>query len=287
MEHFQVKRMPVVQALLLAAGMLTSCEKDTTEPVQIVDEDAITRARAVYSNRSINFNSYSNGTYTQANAISDFGNVGSWAASRTYISSKHLRVTLLPNDLGSSGGLITDVNIDNHSLYTLSFDVRFHSQFDWSRGGKVGFGLKIGDGNTGCDKADDGNGGSARLMWTTNNFTTPPKFKPYVYYKDMPDNCGDNFGVFYPSSGGLEKTVWYTVTIEVKSNSGSSTNGYLKYIINGTTIVDQAIRWTTNDAKRYVEELAVSTYRGGTTPDWESDTIGYIYFDNVSWSTPY
>src|SRR5690606_13158509 len=101
------------------------------------------------------------------------------------------------------------------------------------------------------------------------------------YYKDMPGNCGHDFGKKYPSSGSIQKGTWYTVKIYVKSNSGSSTNGRVKYTINGTTVLDTAIRWTTNDTKRLINKLAFSTFRGGSTPDWESSTDGYIYFDDL------
>lgn len=52
-------------------------------------------------------------------------------------------------------GVIAQIDVTDGSEYELHYDVKYHSQFDWIRGGKVGFGFKIGDGNTGCDKADD------------------------------------------------------------------------------------------------------------------------------------
>ncbi|CAF2915560.1 unnamed protein product [Rotaria sp. Silwood2] len=53
------------------------------------------------------------------------------------------------------------------SAYELDFDVKFHSQFDWGRGEKVGFGfgIGIGNGNTGCKIPTDGAGGSFCLVW--------------------------------------------------------------------------------------------------------------------------
>ncbi|CAF3144779.1 unnamed protein product [Rotaria sp. Silwood2] len=54
-----------------------------------------------------------------------------------------------------------------YSLQYSDFDVKFHSQFDWGRGGKVGFGfgIGIGNGNTGCKIPTDGAGGSFCLVW--------------------------------------------------------------------------------------------------------------------------
>lgn len=272
---------------LLITSMLASCQKDLVAPQQIIDDDIQTRPRAVYSSRSINFNNYAPGNYTEANAANDFGNVYTWSPSRTYISNQNLRVTLLANDLGKSGGLITGVDIPNHTQYTLRFDVRFHTDFHWGRGGKVGLGFKIGEGNSGCDPATDGNGGSARMMWTTHGENIPPRFKPYLYFYDSPSDCGYDFGAFYPASGGLQRGVWYSVEIYVKSNNGSNVDGRIKYTINGTVMLDRAIRWTTNQYQRTIKQLVIANYRGGSTPDWMAPVDSHIYFDNISWSSPY
>jgi hypothetical protein len=45
--------------------------------------------------------------------------------------------------------VIANIDISDGSAYELDYDVRFHSQFDFSRGGKIGFGFLVGDGNTG------------------------------------------------------------------------------------------------------------------------------------------
>lgn len=275
-----------ISALLLITGSITSCQKDVVIPNEIVDGDAATTPRALYSQRNINFNNYSNGTYTQANAVSDFGNVAGWEPSRTYISNGQLRVTLLKNDLGSSGGLNKNVDIPDHTQYTLEYDVKFHTQFDWSRGGKIGFGFRIGSGTSEC-QTPNGDGGSARLMWTTNGGNVPPRFKPYCYFYGTTSNCGEDFGKYYPLTGGLQKGVWYTVKIYVKSNNGNNEDGIIKYTINGTVVYEAPIRWTNNSDYRKITKLAVANYRGGGTDDWMSDTDGHIYFDNISWSSPY
>ncbi|WP_081659189.1 polysaccharide lyase [Pedobacter glucosidilyticus] len=268
-------------SLLLIAGLFTACENDL-QPL-IGEQNETTQARAVYSTRTVNWNNRTDGAYTEAEADTDFGNVSGWNEARAYNSSGTARVKLEPNALSNEGGMISNIDISDGSEYELQYDVKFHSQFDWSRGGKVGFGFKIGDGNTGCDKADDGNGGSARIMWyTDNNGVT--KLKPYIYYKDMPGNCGYDFGKVYPASGSIQKGSWYTVKIYVKSNTGSNTNGRLRVTIEGDTILDTAIRWTTNDAKRLINTMPFTSFRGGSDSYWESSTVGYIYYDNLSWT---
>ncbi|HET8829397.1 MAG TPA: heparin lyase I family protein, partial [Pelobium sp.] len=267
---------------LAVTALFTACENDINMPS--TSDESSTSPRAVYSSRTVNWNNRSDGTYTQSEAVTDFGNIGGWNEDRIINSNGTTRVKLEKNLLSNEGGVIARIDITDGSEYELQYDVKYHSQFDWSRGGKVGFGFKIGDGNSGCDKADDGNGGSARLMWyTDNNGVT--KFKPYIYYKDMPGQCGHDFGKTYPASGSIQRGTWYTVKLYVKSNTGSNYNGKLKITIDGTTVIDKTnIRWTTNDAKRLINEIPFTSFRGGSTSNWESSTDGLIYYDNLSWT---
>ena len=274
------------------AVMATSCKKNGHVQPNEAEPPAIDRnasEEAIKSDFSVNWNSHpANATYTSTQATSDFGNVTGWQNSRAYISTggnggtNGARVTLLPNALSGAGGMITDVDISDGTEYEMDYDVKFHSQFTWSRGGKVGFGFKVGDGNTGCDPATDGNGGSLRLMWYSPN-SDPNRvfFQPYVYHKDQPGTCGDTYTTRYPSSGALQKGVWYHVHMYIKSNTGSSTNGRAQILINGTPILDVNIRWTTNDSKRLIRNLTFHTFRGGSDTYWQASTTDYIYYDNL------
>lgn len=152
--------------------------------------------------KSINWHKYpDHQTYTSVMAKSDFGSVTGWHDDRSMISNGTLRITLEKNALAGDGGLISTTTIPQGSIYQLSFDVKFDSQFDWSRGGKVGFGFAIGNGNTGCDLPIKGDGASLRLMWYNNPTTKRVYFYPYVYYYEMPGPCGSNFNKTYPITG--------------------------------------------------------------------------------------
>ena len=280
-------------ALLFSIVVLvTSCKKNgnvqPNEPGTPIADRNVSE-ELIKSDFSVNWNGHTaNATYTSSQATSDFGNVTGWQDSRAYISTggkdgtNGARVTLLPNALSGAGGMITDVDISDGTEYEMDYDVKFHSQFTWSRGGKVGFGFKVGDGNTGCDPATDGNGGSLRLMWYSPN-SDPNRvfFQPYVYHKDQPGTCGNTFTLRYPSSGALQKGVWYHVHMYIKSNTGTSTNGRAQILINGTPILDVSIRWTTNDSKRLIRNLTFHTFRGGSDTYWQASTTDYIYYDNL------
>ncbi|CAF0955466.1 unnamed protein product, partial [Didymodactylos carnosus] len=126
--------------------------------------------------KAINWDKYGNGGYSDSSARADFGSVTGWRNERAMISSGTLRITLLKHALSGAGGIISNTKIpdecsdkkDEHILQNRrfarpSFIDTPDSQFDWSRGGKVGFGFGIGNGNTGCNVATDGNGGTLRL----------------------------------------------------------------------------------------------------------------------------
>ncbi|RYY83137.1 MAG: hypothetical protein EOO15_21875 [Chitinophagaceae bacterium] len=236
------------------------------------------------STRTVNWDGRANSSYGLTQAVADFGNANYWqqnTSSQSQVYNGMLKTTLLANSL-TSGGVLSRSNITPGSQYELSFDMQFGSNFDFSWGGKVGYGLFIGDGNTGGDPGWDGNGGSVRLMWYKNTSTSPVILKPYVYYKDQPGTYGNDFGKVYPAGGAsIQKGVWYNVKMLVKSNTGSNTDGRVQIVINGTTVLDQAIRWTTNDLKRLVNSLCFENFRGGAETYWQSSTNGDILFDNV------
>ncbi len=274
-------------AMLLLSASFSACQKDkvdttngTADPKKAIElpKSAVVE-QAWPSNINTGF-THPDGTYTYSLASADFGSatLGGWNDSRAWISGNWARATLMPNSV--SNGLIADVDLSDGSAYEATWKVRFHSQFDWSRGGKVGFGFLIGEGNTGCDIATDGNGGSLRLMWY--NTGSRVYFQPYVYHRDMAGPCGDTFGKTYPTSGSLVKGQTYTVHMYLKSNTGSNTNGWVQVKIDGNTVLDQAIRWTTNDAQRLIKKLSFHNFRGGKdVAVWGSSQTSYIYFDDL------
>ncbi|HYG39981.1 MAG TPA: hypothetical protein VD908_15245 [Cytophagales bacterium] len=267
---------------LFSAFFLSSCEEDVKAPVEITDADAVTEARAIYSSRHVTF-SRPNGTYTSSQAASDFGNIGGWDNS-AYISSENLRITLAANVIGTAGGMESRIDISDGTQYWVQYKIRFHSAFDWSKGGKAGFGLQVGNGVTGC-RADDaraGLGGSFRTMWY--NTGSRVFLQPYIYHAGMTGRCGDTFGASYPSSGSISRGTWYTIGYYFKANTGTSYNGTAELKVNGQVVLRRDnIRWSNSDSQRLVKGLYFSVFRGGSTSDWGSGSVGYIYFDDLEW----
>jgi hypothetical protein len=221
------------------------------------------------------------GLYSLTQATTDFKSVLGWAPTRMNISSGTMKTTLAKNVVGPDGGLVSWIDVPDAAGYQLNFDMMFDSQFDFSAGGKVGYGFLLGEGYTGGVPGTDGNGGSARLMWY-KGWDGRVYLKPYLYYKDQPGQYGNDFAKSYPATGSVAKGTWYNVKMLVKSNTGSNTDGRIQMIINGTTVMDQPIRWTTNDLKRLINRVCFETFRGGADATWQSTTDGHIYFDNVT-----
>ncbi len=221
-----------------------------------------------------------NGPYGYVQAVADFKNVWFWGdASRSNVRNEQLEITLLKNLLGGEGGHISRIRVTPALGYQIEFDMLFDYNIDLGKGGKVGFGFLIGKGYTGGQPAHDGNGGSARLMWQTNGAGWG-YLKPYLYHKDQPDTWGQDFG----KSHIFIKGEWLRVKMIVKSNSGSNTDGRIFISINNAILIDQLIRWTTNDVERHINSICFETFRGGGEKEWMVATDGHIYFNNVKWA---
>jgi|GEM_PF-272402 len=229
---------------------------------------------------NVNWTGRTDGAYGLTQATTDFRTIAFWNGANTTINGGMLRVNLQPNVVGPSGGNVSRVDVPDAPAYQLKFDMKFDAAFDFSSGGKVGFGFLIGSGYTGGTPGWDGNGGSARVMWY-KGWDGRLYLKPYIYYKDQPGTYGHDFARSFPSAGSIQKDTWYNVTIYVKSNTGSNTDGHIRMVINGVTLIDQSIRWTTNDLNRLVRHVCFETFRGGAETYWQSTTQGPIYFNNV------
>jgi hypothetical protein len=274
--------------------LLSACTKSkTTNSTNNAITPIITTPPSDYI-RTITFNR-PDGSYSSSDAAADFGVPvqGTWQSQNVSVYQNSLRVRIPANSIaaasaGSEGsGNIVRFDVPDDTAYEISYRIKFDVDFLWSRGGKLGFGFLLGEGNTGCDKADDGNGGSVRIMWynskndKTNTGTDAPFIKPYIYYKDMPDNCGDDFNA---KSLTLQRNQWYNITIGVKSNTDANFNGtfYIK-VDDAVMLQKDNIRFTTNTANRIIKSISFATFRGGSQDYWAATKDGFIYYDDVKW----
>ena len=234
------------------------------------------------SKRSINFDRDC-GPYTFAQALTDFGEITQgWNEERAHITRKQCQIKLCKESLSASGGMIAKYNIAPGAEYAATFTLRFHENFEWCTGGKLGLGFFIGDGAAGGNSWD-GKGGSARLVWHKHPRSGEVYLQAYAYHADQKSRYGECFGR-YPAEGSLAKDRWYRVMLYVKSNTGCNRDGRLGMSVDGHEICDRAIAWTSDDCKRLINRMEFATFRGGATEDYRSKTDSYIYYNHLSWS---
>lgn len=246
--------------------------------------DRVVPIRKPIETHTVNWNNISNGPYTKEQEIKDFGAVNSWQSKGTEIIDGTCKISLLKNALSGEGGHLAKHAITPGTEYEVSFDVKFDVDFEWCEGGKVGFGFGVGNGFAGNHPAWDGTGGSYRLMWYKSPKDTSVYFHPYGYFKDQPTGTGFDFKKEYPKGGSIKKDQWYKINLYVKSNTGSNVDGWVRLEVDGYKVLDQPIRWTTDDSMRHFNTLWFETFRGGQGKSWMSEQDGYIYFDNVTWT---
>lgn len=268
----------------------SSCSENNDNSIQEINLDVptSTSGSTVYASRNVYFVK-SNGIYSAAEAASDFGNISGWDVDNAYIYNNICRILIDKDEVGGGSGMVSEIDVTDGNEYELEYKMKFHPNFEWSRGGKVSFGFKVGDGVTGCQgtSAQAGNGGSFRVMWYNQGSNdTEVYFYPYVYYAGMSGSCGSDFqNSRYPTTGALSKNYWYTIKLYFKANTGTNADGEAKMWVNGNLIFDQDdIKWSLTDAQRKVTGIYFSVFRGGSASYWESGTDGYVYFDDLKWN---
>lgn len=259
----------------MSSGLLSDVQKDCATAPPCVPPPH-------FEKRSLAFD-HGTGPYTKEKALKDFGNLTSgWNESRAHITTEQCQIRLCKNALSASGGMIAKYSVKPGSEYSTTFKVKFHADFDWCTGGKIGPGFFIGDGAAGGSGCD-GQGGSARLVWHQHRNTGEVFFQVYAYHTGQTSEYGNCFGRYPPEGSSLAKNTWYEVTIYVKSNTGDNTDGRLKTTVNGQVICDQAMRWTSDDSKRLVNRMEFATFRGGATDDYMSTSDSFVYYKDLSW----
>ena len=239
---------------------------------------------------SININSVS-----QAESV--FGNdwSGSWESGVCSIDKNEdkLRITL-PETAGSSNGITCRLNVADKDKYYMYFDVKFERGYDFSGGGKVGFGFAIGDGVTGgrnTEATQQNKGGSFRVMWRSDSKGV--YFHPYVYYKDMRSRYGTDFKSFRYY---FRDNTTYRIRLSMRTNSSSgSANGWGKMEVRRsgessyTTVWhDTSMRWSgnSNSSNRRIKTFYFDNFRGGSNSSTWNGSKGDqdIIIDNLRWS---
>jgi len=207
-----------------------------------------------------------------------------------------MRVTMPANTISEASGAIIDAKLSKSvDEASIQYDVRFDSNFDWSRGGKLpGLGGALpgtspsvaGGCNAGSSAAWSGRG-----MWITPSSYSSVKgsneWIGYMYNYDKADACGDNLR----TGKALTAGTWHTVKQYYKLNSISANgtpnaDGVSKMWLDGVLVRDASNVLYRSNAELHVNYLYWEVFRGGGDLTWASPTKGTVDFDNLVISSP-
>ncbi|AWF80844.1 hypothetical protein BTJ40_08525 [Microbulbifer sp. A4B17] len=160
------------------------------------------------------------------------------------------------------------------SAATLAYDVKFHRDFEFVKGGKL-HGLAGGVKASGCQPVNP-KGWSVRVM-----FGAEGKVSLYTYHQDRAGRCGDE----YEGDAGFrfERDTWYRVELFVQLNSdANNTDGYILLFINGEGVVEKRGLRLSGIDRVAIDKFQFSTFHGGSNAKWSPSKKVYAYFDNIS-----
>ncbi len=155
-----------------------------------------------------------------------------------------------------------------HAL--LSYRVRFPSDFDFVRGGKLP-GLYGGVGNSGGKIPDGTDGFSFRLMWGKNGAGEVYAYLP----SSVTYGTGFFRGAFYFKPG-----VWHDVVQELRLNTPGLGDGYVRLWLDGKLVGEQAGLVIRSVDSLKINGLFFDFFFGGNDDTWAPRRNTYVDFSN-------
>ncbi|PRY65764.1 hypothetical protein B0H98_102294 [Vreelandella songnenensis] len=217
------------------------------------------------------------------NTTRDWGtkeNVERLTAQDTGINEAGLRVhypagSSSPGEepLGGAGFYSDPFSFQDAERACLSYKVRFPSDFDFVKGGKLP-GLYGGEAPSGGESVDGENGFSMRLMWREDG-----EGELYPYVVDFEgESVGRGFWR-YPAGS------WITIEQEILLNDPHQENGVARVWIDGQPVLEQSniVFRTTSDIT--IEGLMFSTFFGGTGEGWRTPRDQHVDFASFRFYT--
>lgn len=194
--------------------------------------------------------------------------------------TKAIKVKYVGNEHGSERVLVSH-RLPKAKVYSLNFDVKFCSGFDFAKGGKLhGLGpyKPVAGGNS-----VPSTGWSARSM-----FHSDGAIQSYIYSQNMRSTYGD---VSRAKSFKFQPGRYYAVTYQVGINDPVSySNGFMRIYIDGVQVVNHTgikFRGSSLDST-WVQTLMFNTFHGGNDSSWAprnadgSYKTDCAYYDNFA-----
>ncbi|MEP2023413.1 MAG: polysaccharide lyase [Reichenbachiella sp.] len=156
--------------------------------------------------------------------------------------------------------------------YYLSYDVYFQEGFDFTKGGKLPGLTSGGAAYTGGKHPDQGEGWSARYMWTGEQEPIV-----YLYYKDMQEKYGE--GVYLNAK--FETGQWHTITQHIRLNTPGKKDALIEVWFDGNKVGGKKKFSLRDENLGLIDSFYFSTFHGGATPDWAPKNDSFIKIDNI------
>ena len=165
------------------------------------------------------------------------------------------------------------VNLPPAEEYWLSYWLKFEDGFDFRRGGKLP-GLTSGGGKfTGGHHPTEGEGWSARYMWTRDGGAIV-----YLYSVDMPGHWGEGLRLedvrFVPGT-------WHRLTQHIRLNTADNADGVLEVWFDGTKVYADGTERFRLGGRGAIDSFYFSTFHGGNTTDWAPNVDSAARYDDI------
>lgn len=193
---------------------------------------------------------------------------------------------------GNNGAVITPALPEQVEEATISYRIRFSSDFDWSLGGKLpglsGVAPGVSPTMPTGGKVDGADSGwSGRVMWLGPKAyghvgSKANEIAAYMYHPGQSSIYGDNEWTNTAFEGGRT----HTVTLRHKMNTVGQNDGILQVWIDGNLVVDRHdyVYRTRSDVK--IGHLMWHLFRGGNTAAWAGSRDGYVEISGLEVTTP-
>ncbi|WP_420582313.1 polysaccharide lyase [Reichenbachiella sp.] len=158
------------------------------------------------------------------------------------------------------------------ATYYLSYDIYFEEGFDFALGGKLPGLTSGGAAFTGGKHPDQGQGWSARYMWTGEQ-------KPivYLYYKDMQEKYGEAIHL----KAKFETGKWHTLIQRIQINTPGKKDAEIEVWMDNQKVGQKKNFSIREGDLGLIDSFYFSTFHGGATPEWAPKNDSFIQIDNI------
>lgn len=195
---------------------------------------------------------------------------------------KRFRVDYNVGGIGpEKGGVGWRFPISQRESATLTYVLRFSSDFDWVKGGKLP-GLSGGPENvTGGHPANGTNGFSCRLMWRADG-----RGEAYVYHKNQKGKYGDS--IPFPEDFRYPTNTDIAVRMKIAMNTPGRRDGKLRVWIASDGSLNETLVVTRDDiewrsvADFGVDSVLFQTFHGGRDTTWAPSKDCWTEFSAIT-----